>query len=305
MDLSIIIVSWNVKRELKNCLTSIRSNISNLNYEIIVVDNNSDDNTCNMIKNDFSYVNLICNNHNRGYGAANNQGIVKAKGEFILILNPDTLMKKGTAYYAIEFLRNKPEAGVCGPSVFDKNGLQFHPMMYDPTIIELIGKDTFLRRIKPKKVIPHYPFPNKQKKVDRVSGCCFFVKTEAIKSAGMFDERIFLFYEEADLFYRLRAKGYEVYYLPEISIIHLHGKSVSRLTSYQKELITRQSSLIYLKKRYSLFTFTCFRLFMLFSYSVYLLILFPASIFDNKSMTKQKKKHYLSLVKIITNSLIS
>ena len=303
MDLSVIIVNWNVKDPLRRCLESIRETVSGMAYEIIIVDNNSNDGSVEMIGREYTEVILIKNRKNVGYGRANNQGIRKARGKYVLILNPDTIILPGTVKKMYRFLEENPGVGACGPSILDSKYQPFAPMIYDPTLLELFGKDTLLRRFFPRLSSPRYRQPKKRKEVERLSGCCFLSSKEALKTAGLFDERIFLFYEEADLFFRLRTKGWAIYYLPELSIVHLQGKSVSLFSRFQEELFVRKSSLIYFRNRYGLIPSILFRSFLILSYLLYVIILETFCLLSPRETYQEKKVFYNNLLKGTVRSL--
>lgn len=303
-DLSIIIVNWNTKEALKDCLGSIRANVCGMSYEIIIADNNSSDASVEMIQQEYPEVTFIENTQNLGYGRANNQGIRKANANYVLILNPDTIVLPGSIEKMYGFLKENPEVGACGPSILDTHYQASPPVLYDPTIWELFGKDTFLRKILPKLCSPLYPQPKERKEVERLSGCCFLARKRALVAAGLFDERIFLFYEEADLFFRLRKKGWAIYYLPELSIVHLHGKSVSLFSAFHKELFIRESSLIYFRNRYGLIASILFRLFLILSYLLYGAILEILGFFSHKGPCLEKKVFYKNLLKTTARSFL-
>ncbi len=277
--------------------------MSGIAREIIIVDNNSNDGSVEMIEKEYPEVILIKNRKNLGYGRANNQGISKAKGKYVLILNPDTIILPGTVEKMRRFLEENPTVGACGPSILDINYQPFAPMIYDPTLLELLGKDTLLRRFFPRLSSPRYRQPKERKEVERLSGCCFLSSKEALKAAGLFDERIFLFYEEADLFFRLRRKGWAIYYLPELSIVHLQGKSVSLFSRFQEELFVRKSSLIYFRNRYGLIPSILFRSFLILSYLLYVVILEIFCLLLPRETYQEKKVFYNNLLKGTVRSL--
>ena len=277
--------------------------MSRIAREIIIVDNNSNDGSVEMIEKEYPEAILIKNRKNLGYGRANNQGIRKAKGKYVLILNPDTIILPGTVEKMRRFLEENPTVGACGPSILDSNYQPFAPMIYDPTLLELLGKDTLLRRFFPRLSSPRYRQPKERKEVERLSGCCFLSSKEALKAAGLFDERIFLFYEEADLFFRLRRKGWAIYYLPELSIVHLQGKSVSLFSRFQEELFVRKSSLIYFRNRYGLIPSILFRSFLILSYLLYVVILEIFCLLSPRETYQEKKVFYNNLLKGTVRSL--
>ncbi len=277
--------------------------MSGVAREIIIVDNNSNDGSVEMIEKEYPEVILIKNRKNLGYGRANNQGIRKTKGKYVLILNPDTIILPGTVEKMCRFLDENPTVGACGPSILDSNYQPFAPMIYDPTLLELLGKDTLLRRLFPRLSSPRYRQPKERKEVERLSGCCFLSRKEALKAAGLFDERIFLFYEEADLFFRLRRKGWAIYYLPELSIVHVQGKSVSLFSRVQEELFVRRSSLIYFRNRYGLIPSILFRSFLILSYLLYVVILETFCLLSPRETYQERKVFYNNLLKGTVRSL--
>jgi GT2 family glycosyltransferase len=277
--------------------------MSRIAREIIIVDNNSSDGSVEMIEREYTEAILIKNTQNLGYGRANNQGIRKARGKYVLILNPDTIILPGTVEKMCRFLEENPTVGACGPSILDSNYQPFAPMIYDPTLLELLGKDTLLRRFFPRLSSPRYRQLKERKQVERLSGCCFLSSKEALEAAGLFDERIFLFYEEADLFFRLRRKGWAIYYLPELSIVHLQGKSVSLFSRFQEELFVRKSSLIYFRNRYGLIPSILFRSFLILSYLLYVLILETFCLLSPRKSYQEKKVFYNNLLKGTVRSL--
>ena len=302
-QVSIVIVNWNVKNESRNCLESIHKNISGIAYEIIIVDNNSSDGSIEMVKKEYPDAILITNEQNLGYGRANNQGIRVAKGEFVLILNPDTIVLPGTVEKMLRFMEKNPDVGACGPLILEKDYKPSHPVIYDPSVWELFGNDTFLRKLFPKLCSPLYGQPDRITKVHRLSGCFFLARLEALKKVGLFDERIFLFYEDTDLFCRLRRNGWCMYYLPEISVIHLHSKSVSHFSLFQKEVFVRQGSLIYFRNRYGFIPSLFFKGFLISSYLLYLVTLEMLSLLSMKRIHKEKISFYRELLKLTCKSL--
>jgi len=304
ITLSIIIVNWNTKDDLRNCLESITANTRDLSFEIIVVDNHSIDGSVEMLEREYPEVILIKNQHNKGYSRSNNQGILRARGQFSLILNPDTIILPGALEEMCRFLNENQRAAACGPRILDRNHQPTTPMLYDPTVWQIFGKDTFLRRLCPRLYRPQYFQPSKRILVDRISGCCFLARVQALKSVGLFEEKIFLFYEEADLFYRLRRKGWTVYYLPDISIIHLQGQSVSRLSKFQEEVFTRESSLIYFRNRYGFLLSILLELFLILSYISYIVVLRIATFIHRKNDFKKKEAFYFDLLKTTIRSLL-
>lgn len=249
LDLSIVIVSWNVKDELRNCIESIRKNILSIAYEIIVVDNNSSDGSLEMIEKEFPFVVLIRNNENVGFARATNQGIKISCKKYILLLNPDTVINKNSLKPMINFMERKSEVAACGPMILDEAGKEF-PVASYPKLFRMISKDTFLAKIYPigVNIKPH--FPQKHEMTRNLSGSCIMLRREALNIVGVLNENIFLYYEETELLDRLYKKGWQIYYLPEAKIIHFGEKSTAKLSNINKLLIYKKSSFELWRSRY-------------------------------------------------------
>jgi len=222
MDLSIIIPSFNTKEILRNCLQSILDNTKKITFEIIVVDNNSCDKSPEMIEKNFSSVKLIQNEENLGFAKANNQGINKATGKYILFLNSDTLITNKAIEKMVDFMINHKEIDAIGPKLLNlDNSIQpsagFFPNPF--VVFNMLFLEHFLGG---RFVRTSYPC---LKKVDWVMGAALMVKKEITDKIGGFDEKIFMYYDEVDYCYRIYKAGDSIYYYPEAEIIHLWQKS--------------------------------------------------------------------------------
>lgn len=251
--LSIIIVSWNVKDLLKKCLDSIYQNQGDLELEVFVVDNASTDGTPEMVRNDFPSVSLIENKNNRGFAAANNQAIKLAKGEYILILNPDTEIMGDTLQKSIEFMEQNPKAGILGCQILNSDRTVQPSVRRFPTFWPI-----FLIFLKLPKIFPnlsavnHYLFRDfdylKTQSVDQIMGAFMLVKKEVFRKIGFFDERFFLWFEEVDLCRRAASAGFEIFYYPEAKIIHYGGQSFNQQATVKKQWQFFKSALHYFFK---------------------------------------------------------
>jgi O-antigen biosynthesis protein len=254
MDLSVIIVSFNVKKYLYHCLNSVRSAAEKIDYEIFVIDNNSEDGSSEMIRNEFPDVRLIFNNENRGFSAANNQAIKLSNGRFVLLLNPDTLVGKDTFTACIDFMDNHQDGGALGVRMINGEG-RFLPESKRafPTPTTAFFKIFGFSYLFPKSpLLNKYYLPqivNTQTSFTEViSGAFMFIRREALNKAGLLDEDYFMYGEDIDLSYRLRQTGYNNYYFSEIQIVHFKGKSTPR-NSYNDILQFYKAMRIYSRKR--------------------------------------------------------
>ncbi len=234
VDLSVIIVSYNVKEFLQNLLTSIEKAVGNLNVETIIVDNASEDGTVESISRRFPQVTLIANKKNVGFGKANNQGMKLARGKYFLIINPDTIVREDTFVKMINFLEETPDAGMAGCKVLNPDGtLQLPCRRSFPGPWVSFTKVSGLSGLFPKsKVFAGYNLTyldeNKTYPVDAISGSFMFLRREVYQKTSGFDEEFFMYGEDLDFCYRVKEAGYKIYYYPETEIIHYKGESTKR-----------------------------------------------------------------------------
>ncbi len=234
MDLSIIIVNYNVKEFLQNLIDSIYKAAKNYSFEIIIVDNCSTDGSQDYIQNKFPDVNLILNQKNLGFSKANNIGLKQAKGKYLLLLNPDTLLSEDTISTMLNFFSNTPDAGLAGCKILNPDGtLQLACRRSFPGPWTSFCKVTGLSNLFPKsRLFARYNLTfldeNKTYEVDAISGSFMMMKREVYEKIGGFDEQFFMYGEDLDLCYRVQSGGYKVYYVHNAQIIHYKGESTKR-----------------------------------------------------------------------------
>ena len=234
MDLSIIIVNYNVKEFLQNLLHSIDKAAQNISHEIIIIDNASDDGSVEFLQQKFPDVKLIINKENLGFGRANNIGMKEAKGKYLLLLNPDTLLSENLLQEMITFLDNTPEAGIAGCKILNPDGsLQLACRRSFPGPWTSFCKVTGLSTIFPKnKIFARYNLTyldeNQTYEVDAISGSFMMMRKEVYEKTGGFDEDFFMYGEDLDLCYRIQKVGYKVFYVHSAQIIHYKGESTKR-----------------------------------------------------------------------------
>ena len=255
MDLSVIIVSYNVREYLKNCLLSVRRASSDIDCEVFVVDNNSADDTCNMVELEYPEVILIRNIVNSGFSAANNKAITLAKGRFTLLLNPDTIVAEDTFSKCIRFMDNHPGAGAMGVRMVNGEGGTF-----------LNQKEPFRQLIQHFIKYQDYPqsFPKSRtfnkyylshidiyetSVTEVISGAFMLINSEVFSKTGLMDEDFFMYGEDIDLSKRILQAGYQNYYYPEVQITHFKGKSTSR-ENYTDIIHFYRAMRIYVRKNY-------------------------------------------------------
>jgi GT2 family glycosyltransferase len=234
MDLSIIIVNYNVKEFLQNLLHSINKAAQNISHEVIIVDNGSDDGSVELIQQNFPEVKLIINKENLGFGRANNIAMKQAEGEYFLLLNPDTLLSEDTLQEMMSFLNNRPDAGIAGCKILNPDGtLQLACRRSFPGPWTSFCKVMGLSNLFPgSKIFAKYNLTyldeNQTYEVDAVSGSFMMMKREAYEKTGGFDQDFFMYGEDLDLCYRIQKEGYEVFYVHSAQIIHYKGESTKR-----------------------------------------------------------------------------
>ncbi len=259
LDLSIIIVNYNVKEFLQNLLHSINKSARGISYEIIIVDNASDDGSVEFIKEKFfstPEIKLIVNSTNAGFGKANNQGLAQANGKYILLLNPDTLLGEDTIQKMFKFFESTPEAGIAGCKILNPDGtLQLACRRSFPGPWTSFCKVTGLSSIFPKsKIFARYNLTyldeNQTYEVDAISGSFMMMRKEVYEKVGGFDEDFFMYGEDLDLCYRIQKAGYKVFYVHSTQIIHYKGESTKR-SSLDETKIFYEAMNLFVKKHLS------------------------------------------------------
>jgi GT2 family glycosyltransferase len=233
MDLSIIIVTWNSQEFIRNCLDSIFLSQGNFNIEVILVDNNSSDETVKIVEQLYPQVNLIQNKKNLGYAKANNQGIEEAKGKYILLLNPDTQVLEDALSLMYEFMEENPDVGALGPKLLNPDKSVQASCRQFPTFSTLIWEFSGLNRLFPRSRVfgrwrMGYFGCDKQREVDQPMGSCLMLRRATLEDVGIFDENFVMFFNDVDLCYRIKKRDWKIYFYPEAKVIHYKGASTKK-----------------------------------------------------------------------------
>ena len=254
--LSVIIVSYNVCYFLEQALLAVRKALAEVEGEVFVVDNNSNDHSAAMVQRRFPEVKLIRNDTNLGFSKANNQAIALAEGQYILLLNPDTVVREDTFRTCLEFMDSHPEAGGLGVHMLDGQG-NFLPesMRGLPTPAVAFYKITGLTALFPRsRVFGRYYLgyldAGQVQEVDVLAGAFMWLRRESLQQTGLLDESFFMYGEDIDLSYRLQKAGYKNYYLPHTQIIHYKGESTRRGSINYVYLFYRAMS-VFVKKHFA------------------------------------------------------
>jgi GT2 family glycosyltransferase len=235
IELSVVIVNYNVRYFLEQCLLSVIEATNNINSEIIVVDNNSTDDSCKIINTKYKNVILLENKQNVGFSKANNQGVNIAKGKYILILNPDTVLAENTIEIVMDFAKSKTNLGAIGVQFMDGSG-NFLPECKRgiPTPKVALGKLLGF----PKKTLEiyysSYIDKNQNNEIEILTGAFMLLKKQVYNEVNGFDEDYFMYGEDIDLSYKILKKSYKNYYIGKTTIIHYKGESTTKDKKYLK-----------------------------------------------------------------------
>lgn len=269
-DVSVIIVNWNTRDLLRNCLHSISSQ-TKAAHEIIVVDNASRDGSAEMVRTEFPHVTLIANTENGGFAAANNQGLRISRGRTVLLLNPDTVILDGAIDRMLGWLDRHPDVGCVGCQVLEGPGIIQRTCFADPNLLDFVIVEFGLIRLAPWIAFfgrSWYTNWDRQseREVDVVSGMFMLVPRTVMDKVGLLDDAFFVYAEESDWCRRIRKAGYHCVFSPEAQIIHLDGgsKSTSQIRS-RMYVQLHKSHLIYTRKHSSTFGFAAVRFLYLIS----------------------------------------
>lgn len=252
IELSFIIVNWNAKDFLKACLSSIKKTIGNINHEIIVVDNGSEDGAPDMVSAEFPDVILIRNNDNVGFGRANNIGIKRSRGEYLCLVNSDVEILEGCVSRLINYMKENERIGLTGPKIFGKDGNIQRSCMGFPTLWNMfccaLGFDKIFNRSSFfSGYMLHYWNHNDIKDVDIINGCFWIIKRTALNEVGVFDERFFMYGEDMDFCRRFHEKGWRVVFYSKAEAIHYGGGS-SSLAPYKYYIAMQKANYQYWNK---------------------------------------------------------
>jgi GT2 family glycosyltransferase len=266
VDLSVVILSWNVRDLLRQCLQSVFSSQPSAlgddkpttqhypwSTEVIVVDNASSDGSVEMVRAEFPEVRLIVNTINRGYAGGNNDGIAAATGRYVMILNPDTQVVGDALSTLVAHADLHPEAGVIGPQLLNPDGSVQPSRRRFPTLTTGLFESTWLQPVASRRVLRDYYMQDRSdsetQQVDWVIGACLLVRRDVIQQVGGLDEGFFMYSEELDWCRRIKQAGWKVMYLPDAKVIHHMGKSSDQVVA-QRHIYFQTSKVRYFRKHH-------------------------------------------------------
>ena len=245
--LSVCIVSWNTRDLLRDCLRALFADPQSREWEVLVVDNASDDGSPAMVAQEFSQVQLIVSDENLGFSGGNNLALEQARGRHLLLLNSDTRVESGALGQLVAYLETHPGVGAVGPMLSDGDGRLELSCGRSPSLATEIVHKLLLHRL-----LTFFRFGGwhhrSQRSVDWVTGACLMVRAEAADQTGFLDSRMFMCFEDLDWCMRLRRQGWEIVYCPSSRVTHLRGQSIGQ--DLGRMLVISQQSLFYLFQKH-------------------------------------------------------
>lgn len=321
LDLTVSIVNYNTRNLLKDCLKSVYESIRGIKFEVIVVDNNSTDDSLEMIRKEFPWVTLIENGGNVGFAKANNQALNRGKGRFFLLLNSDTVLLPNSVNKMVNFMDRHPKVGAVGCRLVFPDGT---PQPYIGKFLNLpsalwteflgfFNVKALVRSPKWKKwlakyfgsivgktinlYLSYYLEDGKTvQEVDRVSGACMLVRRETIKDVGLLDENFFMYAEDTDWCFRMRQRSWKIYVLPEVKVVHYVGQSPGE-TFTRTSPERYKSTCYFFKKYYGKKGLILLRILVTLVASIQLGLFFPPYLLSSKK-EKEKLTSRLELIKL-------
>lgn len=288
MKLSIVIVSWNTAVILAQCLDSVFAHAPELPFEVWVVDNASTDDSVAMVQQRYPQVKLLQNETNPGFATANNQAMRHCTGEYVLLLNPDTIVYAGALATLVQFLDENGQVGACGARLFNADGslqLSSYPA---PTL----GRELLRMFHLDGRIRYHMDEwdTDTPRPVESLLGACIMARRTILEAIGLMDENFFMFSEEIDLCYRIRKAGWQIMWVPQAQIVHLGGQS-TRQVKTEMFLRLYEAKLMYMRKHYGRVQANLYKLVLLIA-SLARLLLAPIAWFERSP----KREVHLALV---------
>lgn len=297
MEVSIIIVNYNTRELIKNCLNSILEQTIGIKFEVIIIDNSSVDGSPQMIKEIFPQFTLIESEVNLGFGKANNLGVKNAVGEIIFFLNSDTVLLNNAIKILYDFIILNTSVGIVGGNLLTSNHQPTHSYLY---YFPNINFEIFNLWFPFYKIInrnAHYNYTEKVLDVGYITGADLMIRKQNFEKIGGFDEDFFMYFEETELSSRIKKMGLRIVSVPEALIIHLEGGDNKEI-SYSKLLTILYSKKLFYLKVYGIFTFKLLFVYQLFVSSMRLLM---SNLLINRVTSKYWKNYFYISLKLLKN----
>jgi GT2 family glycosyltransferase len=259
MDLSIIIINWNTRQLLLDCIDSVYRTVLQATFEIFVVDNGSSDGSVEEVRNAFPSVKVIANRSNQGFAKANNLALRQVQGRYAVLLNSDTLLKNTALETMLDFMDRHPEAGMCGPQLLNRDGSKQTSTGLFPTLLNEFASKAIVRLLSSGRSLKvQHAAPEGARaphQVDFIIGACMMVRKTALAEVGLLDEDFFFFYEEIEWCQRMHTGGWPVYHLPAAEIFHYQKMSFTGI-NLKARAESWRSRYLYFKKSLDLSGFS-------------------------------------------------
>jgi N-acetylglucosaminyl-diphospho-decaprenol L-rhamnosyltransferase len=300
IDLSIVILNWNVRDLLERCLASLRSERYVL--EIIVVDNASHDGSLAMLRDEYPQVEVIANAVNRGFTGGNNQGIEAACGRYVMVLNPDTEVLGDALDRLVGYLDGHPDVGAIGPQLLNPDRSVQSSRRRFPTLVTAFFESTWLQGLAPRRTLARYYMDDvpvsPAHEVDWLSGACTVFRRAVLDGVGLYDAQTFYMYsEELDLCRRIKAAGWKIVYLPEAQVVHYVGKSSDQAVA-ARHIYFQTSKVRYVRKWHGAFPASVLRVFLLSQYSWQIALESAKGLLGSKrELRRQRVKVYWQVIR--------
>lgn len=267
--LSVIIVSWNVRDLLRDCLRSLLPGRDAHNLEVIIVDSGSADGSAAMVSAEFPWARLVARPDNVGFPKGNNIGLALAGGQYLLLLNPDTVVLGDALPTMLDYLAQHPDVGCVGPQLRNPDGTIQSSRRRFPTLATAFFESTWLQPLAPNRLLAHYYMQDQPddatSDVDWLTGACLLVRREVLDQVGGLDEDYFMYSEELDWCRRIKMAGWRIVYLPAAQIMHHVGKSSEQAVT-ARHINFQRAKLRYFRKYHGRAACLALRLFLLLSY---------------------------------------
>jgi N-acetylglucosaminyl-diphospho-decaprenol L-rhamnosyltransferase len=300
IDLSIVVLNWNVRDLLDRCLASLRSDRYAL--EVIVVDNASHDGSVALVREKYPQVTLITNVENRGFTGGNNQGIEASRGRCVMVLNPDTEVLGEALDRLVDYLDQHLDVGALGPQLLNPDRSIQSSRRRFPTLATALFESTWLQGLAPRGVLAHYTMddvpPDRPHEVDWLNGACTVFRREVLDRVGVYDaQNFFMYSEEMDLCRRVKEAGWKIVYLPEAQVVHYVGQSSDQAVA-ARHIYFQTSKVHYFRKWHGAIQATCLRLWLLSQYVWQIGLEGVKGLLGSKrDLRKQRMKVYWQVVR--------
>ena len=295
IEVSICIVTYHARDFLRDCLRSIYGTAGSISFEIIVVDNHSEDGTVEMLRSEFPNVHLLVNNENTGYTRPNNQAMRISQGRYLLIINPDTLVEPNTIPELAGFLDAHPEVGIVGPKVLNRDGT----LQKQCRRSEARPWDAFCYFSGLSRLFPHdkrfagylmtYLSEDIVHEAEAVSGSCMLIRRNVVEQIGYQDEDFFAYQEDTDFCRRARLAGWKVFYDPAAQIVHFAGEGGSGVQPFRSIIEWHRSYYLYYRKHFARDYWFVFNAIYYFGMLIKLGVSLLANLFRRKKIVGTRK----------------